>query len=156
ARPPRDITYARRQLAMQRPAAGTLRSLAPRHCAASVAREVGLGRPMDARHATGPLAAPALLFFVAAAWVAASLLAGASLRAQDASSASGTADASSDSTDDGPRYLLRYKVRPGQQLKYSVEHLAEVETTIQGQTQKTHSRSVSTKVGEIHSAEAPD
>ena len=41
---------------------------------------------------------------------------------------------------------LRYKMKPGDQLSYRVEHLATVETRIQGTKQTSQSRSVSTKL----------
>lgn len=45
---------------------------------------------------------------------------------------------------------LRYRLTPQQELRYRVEHLATVDTTIEGTQQKTQSRSVSTKVWHIH------
>jgi len=44
-----------------------------------------------------------------------------------------------------PKYQLRYAFQPGQTLRYRVEHLATVDTTIRGTLQTTKSRSVSTK-----------
>jgi hypothetical protein len=46
-------------------------------------------------------------------------------------------------------YRLRYKFRPGETVSYHVEHLATVDTTIQGNRQRVKSRSVSTKVWRI-------
>jgi hypothetical protein len=42
-------------------------------------------------------------------------------------------------------YELKYKMRAGSTLRYRVEHLASVETTIGGNTQEQKSRSISTK-----------
>ena len=44
---------------------------------------------------------------------------------------------------------LRYKLKSGEQLSYRVEHLATVETRIQGTKQTSQSRSVSTKLWSI-------
>lgn len=44
---------------------------------------------------------------------------------------------------------LRYKFAPGETLQWKVEHLGATETTIQGNTQSSESRSVSTKVWQI-------
>lgn len=49
--------------------------------------------------------------------------------------------------DDGaPAYLLRYKLKNGDTLHYNVTHVGETETRIQGKTERTRSRTVSTKV----------
>lgn len=50
---------------------------------------------------------------------------------------------------DAAQYVFRYHCQPGEQLRYRVEHNATVETTIQGNTQKTRSHSESTKVWQI-------
>lgn len=46
-------------------------------------------------------------------------------------------------------YLLRYKFSEGEQIRWKVEHLATTETTIQGNTQTSKSRSGSTKVWKV-------
>jgi hypothetical protein len=50
---------------------------------------------------------------------------------------------------DDVEYELRYKFQPGEVIKTQVVHLATTETTIQGNTQSSRSRSVSTKVWKI-------
>jgi hypothetical protein len=44
-----------------------------------------------------------------------------------------------------PEYLLRYKFQPDELIRWKVTHLGTTETTIQGNTQSSKSRSVSTK-----------
>ena len=46
-------------------------------------------------------------------------------------------------------YLLRYKFSPGEQVRWKVVHLGTTETTIQGNTQTSKSRSASTKVWKV-------
>jgi hypothetical protein len=46
-------------------------------------------------------------------------------------------------------YELRYKFVPGETLRWKVVHLATTETTIQGNTQTSQSRSTSTKVWKV-------
>ena len=46
-------------------------------------------------------------------------------------------------------FLLEYKLRPGEALTYEVEHLVKVETEIQGNTQRTQSRSESAKLWKV-------
>ncbi|MDP6061063.1 MAG: hypothetical protein QGH33_19310, partial [Pirellulaceae bacterium] len=47
------------------------------------------------------------------------------------------------------RVTLQYKFAKGETLHWKVEHLGATETTIQGNTQTSESRSVSTKVWQI-------
>jgi len=47
------------------------------------------------------------------------------------------------------KVLLQYKFAKGETLQWKVEHLGTTETTIQGNTQSSESRSVSTKVWKI-------
>jgi hypothetical protein len=49
----------------------------------------------------------------------------------------------------GTKVLLQYKFAKGETLQWKVEHLGTTETTIQGNTQSSESRSVSTKVWKI-------
>lgn len=44
-----------------------------------------------------------------------------------------------------PEYFLRYKFQPDEVIRWKVTHLGTTETTIQGNTQSSKSRSVSTK-----------
>lgn len=46
-------------------------------------------------------------------------------------------------------FLLQYQMRPGEELRYEVEHLVKVTTEIQGNTQRTKSRSNSRKVWKV-------
>ena len=46
-------------------------------------------------------------------------------------------------------YQLQYKLKAGDRLAYRVEHVATVDTTIQGNRQTSKSRSVSTKVWQV-------
>lgn len=57
---------------------------------------------------------------------------------------------------EGTTYRLQYRLEPGEQLRYRVEHVAEVATTIQGTRQKTRSESLSTKVWKVAEAPKPD
>jgi hypothetical protein len=70
----------------------------------------------------------------------------------DESVAEKLAEATSKLTE-GQTYLLRYGYAPGEQLRYRVEHDANVETTIQGTTQRTRSHSESTKIWEIQASD---
>ncbi len=49
------------------------------------------------------------------------------------------------------KYLLRYQFSEGEKVRWEVTHLATTETQIQGNTQSSKSRSVSTKVWQIDS-----
>lgn len=48
-----------------------------------------------------------------------------------------------------PEYLLRYKFQADEMLRWKVTHLGTTDTTIQGNTQSSKSRSVSTKLWRI-------
>jgi hypothetical protein len=50
---------------------------------------------------------------------------------------------------DSPKYLLQYKFREGEEIRAKVGHLATVETTISGSTQKTEMKSYSTKLWRV-------
>ena len=47
------------------------------------------------------------------------------------------------------QHSLRYKFRPGEVISWKVTHLSSVDTTIQGNTQSSKSRSVSTKLWRV-------
>ena len=49
----------------------------------------------------------------------------------------------------GETYLLRYGYTAGEQIRWRVVHLATTETTIQGYTQASKSRSASTKIWKV-------
>lgn len=49
-----------------------------------------------------------------------------------------------------PEYLLRYKFAPGEAVRWKVVHLGTTETKISGNTQTSRSRSVSTKLWQVH------
>ena len=51
-------------------------------------------------------------------------------------------------------YSLRYKLQVGETLRYQVEHLASVDTKIQGNRQTSKSRSVSTKSWRVQKVDA--
>jgi hypothetical protein len=51
-------------------------------------------------------------------------------------------------------YHLKYNLQAGDQLVYRVEHLATVDTTIQGNRQTSKSRSVSTKLWQVRQVDA--
>jgi len=64
------------------------------------------------------------------------------------------ADQTSSSADGGAkRYTLRYKFQPGQTLRWSVKHQANVKTTISGTTQTAETLSESVKVWKVLAAE---
>jgi hypothetical protein len=52
-------------------------------------------------------------------------------------------------TPDGPKYLLHYKFRQGEEIRAKVSHLATIETTIGGTTQTTDMKSYSTKLWRV-------
>ncbi len=49
----------------------------------------------------------------------------------------------------GPKYLLQYKFRDGEDLRWATKHVATIETTISGTTQTTEMSSQSTKVWRV-------
>ncbi len=51
-------------------------------------------------------------------------------------------------------YTLQHKFAKGQELRWTVTHLATVKTTIRGNSQETKSRTVSTKVWNVESIDA--
>ena len=51
--------------------------------------------------------------------------------------------------EDSDKHLLRYKFTKGEQIEWKVTHLATTETKIQGNTQTSKSRSVSTKAWQL-------
>ncbi|HEV2969471.1 MAG TPA: hypothetical protein VGY55_05720 [Pirellulales bacterium] len=50
---------------------------------------------------------------------------------------------------DLPKYLLQYRFREGEEIRAKVTHLATIETTIAGSTQKTEMTSYSTKLWRV-------
>src|SRR5262245_20406978 len=65
----------------------------------------------------------------------------------------GPAPAESD-PDDGPTYLLRYKFRKGQSVRWSVEHSTKVEITVSGVTQEADSATNSVKLWKVKDVDA--
>jgi hypothetical protein len=53
-----------------------------------------------------------------------------------------------------PTYMFRYKFQPGEVIRWKVTHLGNTETTIQGNTQTSRSRSVSTKLWRVTNVDA--
>jgi len=51
-------------------------------------------------------------------------------------------------------YLLRYRFAPGEKICWRVKHLSTTEATIQGKTETTRARTLSTKVWEVQSVDA--
>src|SRR5688572_6956173 len=71
-----------------------------------------------------------------------------SLRAEDAPSGQSLTkqlDAAKKKVAVEPEYRLQYKFDPDEMIRWKVTHLGTTETTIQGNTQSSKSRSVSTK-----------
>ena len=51
-------------------------------------------------------------------------------------------------------HQLQYNLKAGERLAYRVEHLATVDTTVQGNRQTSKSRSISTKVWQVQQVDA--
>ena len=59
------------------------------------------------------------------------------------------------SADEAPKtYLLRYKFRPGEVIRWEVEHRAQIRATVSGTTETTESTAISVKVWKIESVDA--
>ena len=66
-----------------------------------------------------------------------------------------TADPQTAAQDAAPaKYLLRYKFRPGDTLRWKVVHRATVDATVSGVSQMTEAVTVSTKVWKVRKVDA--